>query len=112
MNTFKKLFSVTAIMALLATTLPIYAMGGTSYSAELETAYNYAFDNGITTMSSISNANMYGSLTRIAMAKMMANFATDVLGNTPDTTKACAFPDVSAALDAQYDNGATNACQL
>ncbi len=112
MNTFKKLFSVTAIMALLATTLPIYAMGGTSFSVELEDAYNFAAENGITSADSIDNANMYGSLTRIAMAKMMANFSMDVLGNEADTSMDCSFPDVSTTLDAQYDMGVTNACQL
>ena len=112
MNTFKKLFSVTAIMALLTTIVPLSAFGAASYSTELENAYQFAYDNGITTMDSIESANMYGSLTRIAMAKMMANYATDVLGKTPDTSKDCSFPDVSDALDAQYDNGVTKACQL
>jgi hypothetical protein len=111
MKTFKKLFSVTAILALLITTLPNVAFAA-SYSDELEGAYDYAYDNGITTMDSIDNADLYGSLTRIAMAKMMANYAVDVLGLTPDTDLECSFPDVSEALDAQYDNGVTNACQL
>jgi len=111
MKTFKKLFAFTAIFALLATLVPTYAFAA-SYSSELEGAYDYAFDNGITTQSSIDNADMYGSLTRIAMAKMIANYAVDVLELTPDTTKECSFPDVSEALDAQYDNGVTNACQL
>jgi hypothetical protein len=55
-------------------------------------------------MTSIDNADMYGSLTRIAMAKMLANYAINTLGLEPDTTKTCSFPDVSADLDAQYDN--------
>jgi hypothetical protein len=78
MKTFKKLFSVSAIVALLGTLAPFYAFGAT-YSAELEDAYEYAHAKGITTMSSIDNANMYGTLSRIAMAKMIANFATTVL---------------------------------
>ena len=111
MKTFKKLFSVSAIVALLGTLAPMYAFGA-DYSAELVQAYDYAHGHGITTMSSIDNADMYGNLTRIAMAKMLANYAIDVLGLTPDTTKNCTFPDVSAALDEQYDNGVTKACQL
>jgi hypothetical protein len=103
MKTFKKLFSVSAIVALLGTLVPMYAFGA-NYTAELVQAYDYAHDHGITTMSSIDNADMYGNLTRIAMAKMLANYAIDVLGLTPDTTKECTFPDVTAALDAQYDN--------
>ena len=111
MNTFKKLFSVSAIVALIGTIMPMYAFGA-SYSSELNQAYDYAYNNGITTMDSIDNANMYGSLTRVAMAKMMANYSMDVLGLTPDTSMDCDFPDVSDDLDAQYDNGVTNACQL
>jgi hypothetical protein len=112
MNTFKKLFAFTAIFALLATLMPVQGVNAASYSSELEGAYDYAYDNGITTMDSIDNANMYGSLTRVAMAKMMANYAMDVLGLEKDTDMECTFPDVSSELDAQYDNGVTNACQL
>ena len=111
MKTLKKLFSVSAIVALLGTLAPMYAFGAT-YTAELEEAYNYAYKNGITTMTSIDNANMFGSLTRIAMAKMIANYATTVLWLEPDTSAKCTFTDVTAALDAQYDNWVTKACQL
>jgi hypothetical protein len=112
MKNFKKLFAVAASVLMLASTVPTAVLGATTYSNELQDAYTYAFDNGITTQSPIDNANMYGSLTRIAMAKMMANYAVEVLGKTPDTSKDCTYPDVSTALDAQYDNGVTNACQL
>lgn len=103
MKTFKKLFSVSAIVALLGTLAPYYAFGA-NYDAELVQAYNYAHKNGITTMSSIDNADMYGSLTRIAMAKMIANYAKTVLNLEADTSAKCEFTDVTAALDAQYDN--------
>ena len=106
------MFASVAIVAMLASSIPTTVLGAATYSDELQGAYDYAYGNGITTMSSIENANMYGSLTRVAMAKMMANYAIEVLGQTPDTSKVCEFPDVSAALDAQYDNGVTNACQL
>jgi hypothetical protein len=112
MKNFKKLFSMAAIVAIVGTFAPVATLGAATYSEELEGAYDYAYNNGITTMSSIDNADMYGSLTRIAMAKMMANYAVEVLGKTPDTTKECSFPDVSEELDAQYDNGVTKACQL
>jgi hypothetical protein len=112
MKKFKKLFSIVAIAAMLGTAVPVAVLGAASYSDELQGAYDYAYGNGITTQSSIDTANMYGSLTRVAMAKMMANYAIEVLGQTPDTSLDCTFPDVSSALDAQYDNGVTNACQL
>ena len=106
------MFAGVAIVAMLATAVPTTVLGSASYSDELQGAYDYAYDNGVTTQSSIDTANMYGSLTRVAMAKMMANYAMEVLGQTPDTTKACDFADVSDALNTQYDNGVTNACQL
>ena len=105
------MFAFTAIFALLATLLPTYAFAST-YSDELTEAYEYAYANEITTMESIDDANMYGSLTRIAMAKMMANFSIDVLWNEADTDMECNFPDVSSKLDSDYDMGVTNACQL
>ena len=111
MKTFKKLFSVSAIVALLGTLVPMYAFGA-NYTTELVQAYDYAYGHKITTMDSIDNADMFGNLTRIAMAKMLGNYAIDVLGLEPDTTKDCTFPDVTAALDTQYDNWVTKACQL
>jgi hypothetical protein len=63
-------------------------------------------------MASIDDADMYGNLTRVAMAKMVANYVLDLGLQELDTTKECTFPDVSEALDAAYDNGVTKACQL
>ena len=42
------------------------------------------------------------------MAKMLSNYAINILGLTPDTSKDCDFSDVSSNLDYQYDNGVTN----
>ena len=78
-----------------------------AYSTEERQAYNYAYQNGITTMNSISQADMWWNLTRIAMAKMLSNYAINILGLMPDTSKNCYFSDVSSSLDAQYDNGVT-----
>lgn len=83
-----------------------------AYSDELTGAYDYAYGMGITTMSSIDNADMYGSLTRIALAKMVSNYVLELWLQTADTSKECMFNDVSAALDAQYGDWVTNACQL
>ncbi len=111
MKTFKKLFAYSAIFALLATMMPTYA-NAASYSEELTEAYGYAKNKWITTMASIDDADMYGNLTRVAMAKMVANYVLDLGLQELDTTKECKFPDVSEALDAAYDNGVTKACQL
>ena len=79
---------------------------------ELHYAYNFAFENGITTKPTIQEAEMNSPLTRIAMAKMLSQYAINILGKAPDTTKTISFPDVSAELDTQYNNWVTLAYQL
>ena len=82
------------------------------YSEEMQDAYDFAYKNGITTMDSIDQADMEGNLTRIAMAKMMSQYAINVLDKIPDNTKKCAFDDVSQELEWSYHSWATLACQL
>ena len=82
------------------------------YSLEQQDAYNYAYSQKITTVSSIEKASMDGELTRIAMAKMISNFAINVLWLQPNTSIDCSFLDVSSLLDEQYNYGVTLACQL
>jgi hypothetical protein len=38
---------------------------------------------------------MYGQLTRAEMAKMIVNYASEVLGKTPDTSVVCNFTDIA-----------------
>ena len=79
---------------------------------EMNNAYEFSHRAGITSMNNASEADMFGPLTRIAMAKMLSQYAINVLGKTPDTDKTISFPDVSAELDAEYNNGVTLAYQL
>jgi hypothetical protein len=58
----------------------------------------------MTSASSIDDAKMSKPLTRGAMAKILSNYAKNVLGLKEDPTKDCNFSDVSKELDAQYDN--------
>lgn len=83
-----------------------------NYTSEQENAYNYAYSQKITTVSSIEKASMNGELTRIAMAKMISNFAINVLWLQPNTSIDCSFSDVPSSLDEQYNYGVTQACQL
>lgn len=109
----KKFISTIAAGVIAATTVATPVINGAvAYSSELESAYTWAYDNGVTTVKGIDNANMMGNLTRVAMAKMLANYAINKLGRTPDTSITCNFSDVSAKMDADYDNGVTKACQL
>src|SRR5574344_3108537 len=95
---FKKLFAALAgVLVTASYTVPMAALGATTYSEELQTAYNYAFEAEVTTMTSIDNANMYGDLTRGQLAKMIANWAEKELGVEVDETLTCEFADASTA---------------
>jgi hypothetical protein len=52
-------------------------------------------------------------LTRIEMAKMVSNYAINVLWQEPDASKwTVQFKDVTDDMDKQYDNAVTKAYQL
>jgi len=86
---------------------------GGSFTKEQENAYTFAKENWITTTSTIEQAKMNTSLSRIAMAKMLSYYAINVLWQEPDTSKwVVKFNDVSNKLDKQYDNWVTLAYQL
>jgi diketogulonate reductase-like aldo/keto reductase len=69
------------------------------YGEELVQAYSYAYEVGITTITHIDNADMYGNLTRAQAAKMLSQFAIKILGKTPDTTKIAPFSDIQGYGD-------------
>ena len=104
----KKLLSLFVLLVFLMWWISL----SVNYTSEQQDAYKYAYSKNITTVSSIEKADINGSLTRIAMAKMVSNFAINVLWLQPDTSKNCSFSDVPKSLDADYNYGVTQACQL
>ena len=86
--------------------------GQVSFTKEQKDAYTFAKENWITTKDTIQSAQMDGKLTRIAMAKMLSQYAINVLWQTPDTSKTVKFKDVTSKKDADYDNWVTLAYQL
>ena len=83
------------------------------FTKEENEAYSFAKSNWLTTTSSIEQAKMNTELTRIQMAKMLSNFAINVLWEEPDTEKwVVKFDDVTNKMDKQYDNALTKAYQL
>ena len=80
------------------------------YSSELQQAYKWAYENKITTMSSIEKANMKWNITREEMAKMISNYAINILWKTPDTTKTCLFIDSN--INPNLVESVTKSCQL
>ena len=100
------------VVSLIWLLFPVLICLADNYSTEYQDAYRYAYTNWITTVETINKANMNWTLTRIAMAKMMSQYAMNVLLLEPDTNKKCVFRDVPSSLDNQYNNWATLACQL
>jgi len=83
------------------------------YSTEFQQAYEFARENGITTMSTIQKADMNWKLTRIQMAKMLSQYAINILWKEPDVSKwVIKFKDVTIKMDGDYNNWVTLAYQL
>ena len=82
------------------------------YSVEFNNAYTFARKAWITTTNSIQDANMWGKLTRIAMAKMLSNYAINILGKKPANMVVPRFPDVSVQLNEDYGWAVDLAYQL
>ena len=92
---------------------PAKASEWQSYSTEFQQAYQFAKWNWITTMPTIQKAQMNTPLTRIAMAKMLSQYAVNVLWKEPDLSKwVVKFNDVTNKMDKDYDDGVTLAYQL
>jgi hypothetical protein len=53
-------------------------------------------------MNDISKADMKSPLNRIAMAKMLSNYAINVLGKKPANKVVPKFPDVNQILNDDY----------
>ena len=83
------------------------------YTQEQNNAYSFAKSNWITTTESIETAKMNTNLKRIEMAKILSNYAINVLWYEPDLSIwTIDFKDVPVELDNQYDNWVTLAYQL
>ncbi len=83
-----------------------------TYSEESQEAYKFAYKHWITTKPTIEEANMDGPLTRIQMAKMLSQYAINVLGKKPNTSIVAKFNDVTGKRDIDYNNWVTLAYQL
>lgn len=82
------------------------------FTREFNNAYKFSYINKITTTPTIYSAGMKDKLTRIAMAKMLSQYAINVLWRKVDSSKECDFYDISGELDSQYNSWVSLACQL
>ena len=111
MNIKKMFTTLSAMVVAVSMTLPGASVFGATYSAELQGAYDWAYSKGVTTMSNIDSANMYGAITRAEMAKMLSVYAKEVLGKKLDTSKACTFTDIDSVKGDLHDF-IIESCQL
>ena len=105
------MFAASTGVLMLATLVTPAVNGAANYGTELTGAYEYAFSKGITTMTSIDNANMYGEITRGQLAKMISNWAEKELGTKVDSTKVCSFTDTNTA-EGDLATYLTKSCQM
>lgn len=78
---------------------------------EWKQAYLFARAFDITTMPTIAEARMEDKITRIEFAKMISNYAVNILGKKADTAKKCEFTDTNTVND-ELKAAAITACQL
>ena len=102
----KKLLTSSVLWLLFTFTICIWM----DYSSELRQAYNWAYQSEITTQSSIEKANMWWKITREEMAKMISNYAINILWKSPDMTKSCLFSDSN--INPDLVKFVTESCQL
>jgi hypothetical protein len=94
----KKLFAGVAGVSLLAQTfvpLSVIHAAAADYPTEYQEAYDYAYDQGVTTVSPIDNAGLYRPIIRSEAAKMLSNWAENVKGLEADTSISPKFKDTA-----------------
>ncbi len=62
--------------------------------SEMMSAYLFAFKSNITTQTTLEKANMNWDLLREHLAKMISNYAINVLGKKPNKLLSCSFIDI------------------
>lgn len=83
------------------------------FTKEFNDAYQFSYKNWITTRKNIKDVNMQKPLTRIVAAKMLSQYAMNVLWKQPDISKGVIkFNDVTNKLNEEYDNAITLVYQL
>ena len=68
------------------------------YSEEQVAAYEWALQNGITTINDIEKARLTDGLTRAELAKMMSQYMTKVMWKTPVDAEKVEYADVNESL--------------
>ena len=90
----------------------ILSPSDSSFTKEQKDAYTFAHEKWITTMPTIQDAQMDWKLTRIAMAKMLSQYAMNVLWQKPANIVTPKFNDVTDKQNSDYDDWVSLAYQL
>jgi subtilisin family serine protease len=99
------------LMTLISSIKWSWSIENSPFKTERNNAYLYAYQIGITTMPTIKKANMTWDLIRSHMAKMMVNYAINVLKKTPNTSLTCTFSDIENETE-ELQWYIKQACQL
>ena len=78
-----------------SSSLVVPASNTCASSSELQLAYQYAYGIQVTTMPTLAQARLCDGVNRAELAKMMANYAINVVWLEPDKTRTCSFYDTS-----------------
>ena len=78
--------------------------------SEILSAYNWSYSKWITTMQSVSQANMDKPIIRAELAKMISNYAMNILWMQPDTSKTCYF--LNSNINSELAAYVIRSCQL
>lgn len=73
----------------------VWSINGSHFSTELNAAYLYAYSIGITTLPTVQQADLTGTLIRKHLAKMISSFAITQMWKVPNTGMQCNFIDMN-----------------
>jgi hypothetical protein len=109
-NLKKLLASMSVVFVVLSNLLPVVTYGQ-SYNPEQVAAHEWAYKNGLTSMSSIAGFMPNSTLTREALARFMVKFYEEILGRTDKVPgQDCTFKDMNQ-VDPTLQSFVTKACQ-
>lgn len=90
----------------------IWDISNSTYSSELNLAYLYAYNMWITTMDNIFDANMEWNLIRSHMAKMLVEWAQNVMWLHVNTEIVCDFDDINGLQGQDLYDFVIQSCQM
>lgn len=82
------------------------------YWLEQIKAYYRSLNNWITTKESVKEAKLWWEVTRAELAKMISNYAINIIWMEISTIDECNFNDITDEFDKKYGKWISHSCQL